>query len=121
MRQSLHTLVLLDIKVKEISEENLARGKRIYEPPRFMTIGQALEQLLEAGGAQSDADGTVRFEGSTQCVGLARVGQPSQKIVYGRADELVNVDFGEPLHSLIVVGETHPIELEILDLYKYSS
>lgn len=34
---NLHTLVLLDIKVKEISEENLARGKKIYEPPRFMS------------------------------------------------------------------------------------
>lgn len=34
---NLHTLVLLDIKVKEISEENLARGKKIFEPPRFMS------------------------------------------------------------------------------------
>lgn len=34
---NLHTLVLLDIKVKEVSEENLARGKMIYEPPRFMS------------------------------------------------------------------------------------
>ena len=33
----LHSLLLLDIKVKEISEENLARGKKIYEPPRFMS------------------------------------------------------------------------------------
>lgn len=40
---NLHTLVLLDIKVKEISEENLARGKKIYEPPRFMTIKTAVE------------------------------------------------------------------------------
>lgn len=30
----LHTLVLLDIKVKEQSLENMARGRRIYEPPR---------------------------------------------------------------------------------------
>jgi diphthine synthase len=28
---NLHTLVLLDIKVKEISEENLVKGKKIYE------------------------------------------------------------------------------------------
>jgi diphthine synthase len=35
----LHTLVLLDIKVKEVSEENLARGREIFEPPRFMTAG----------------------------------------------------------------------------------
>ena len=33
----LHTLVLLDIKVKEQSIENMARGRLIYEPPRYMT------------------------------------------------------------------------------------
>jgi diphthine synthase len=37
IKHDLHTLLLLDIKVKEISEENLARGKKIYEPPRFMS------------------------------------------------------------------------------------
>lgn len=33
-RNGLHTLVLLDIKVKEPSEESLARGKPVYLPPR---------------------------------------------------------------------------------------
>ena len=42
-KSNLHTLVLLDIKVKEISEENLARGKKIYEPPRFMSVKTAVE------------------------------------------------------------------------------
>jgi diphthine synthase len=37
----------LDIKVKEQSEENLLRGRRIYEPPRFMTISQCIAQLTE--------------------------------------------------------------------------
>ena len=41
-----HTLCLLDIKVKEISDANLARGRKIYEPPRFMTINQCIDQLL---------------------------------------------------------------------------
>ncbi|CAN6463556.1 unnamed protein product [Victoria cruziana] len=43
----LHTLCLLDIRVKEPSLESLCRGKKIYEPPRFMTIKTAIEQLLE--------------------------------------------------------------------------
>ncbi|KAI0941452.1 diphthine synthase, variant 5 [Taiwanofungus camphoratus] len=43
----MHTLVLLDIKVKEQSEENLARGRRIYEPPRYMSIPRAVSQLAE--------------------------------------------------------------------------
>ena len=37
LRRGQHTLCLLDIKVKEQSEENLARGRKIYEPPRFMS------------------------------------------------------------------------------------
>ncbi|XP_012079491.1 probable diphthine methyl ester synthase isoform X2 [Jatropha curcas] len=43
----LHTLCLLDIRVKEPSWESLARGRKKYEPPRYMTINTAIEQLLE--------------------------------------------------------------------------
>ena len=46
-KQGLHTLCLLDIKVKEPTLESLARGKKVYEPPRYMTINIAVEQLLE--------------------------------------------------------------------------
>jgi len=38
-----HTLVLLDIRVREISFENLSKGKEIYDPPRFMTINEAID------------------------------------------------------------------------------
>lgn len=37
-RADLHTLVLVDIKVKERTEENILKDKKVYEPPRFMTI-----------------------------------------------------------------------------------
>lgn len=43
----LHTLCLLDIKVKEPSLDSLARGRKVYEPPRYMSIAQAVQQLLE--------------------------------------------------------------------------
>ena len=46
-KQGLHTLCLLDIKVKEPTLESLARGKRVYEPARYMSIKTAVEQLLE--------------------------------------------------------------------------
>ena len=46
-KRNCHTLCLLDIKVKEVSEENMRRCRfNIFEPPRFMTVGEALEQLL---------------------------------------------------------------------------
>ena len=50
----------------------------------------------------------------TRFVGLARVGQDTQKIVAGTLDELVDIDFGAPLHSVIIVGETHELEDEVL-------
>jgi diphthine synthase len=35
--RKLHTLVLLDIKVKEPTMESLARGKPVYMDPRYMS------------------------------------------------------------------------------------
>ncbi|XP_019313189.1 diphthine methyl ester synthase isoform X1 [Panthera pardus] len=46
-QNGMHTLCLLDIKVKEQSLENLIKGRKIYEPPRYMSVNQAARQLLE--------------------------------------------------------------------------
>ena len=43
MERGLHTLALLDIKVKEPTLESLARGKPVYLPPRYMSTKQAAE------------------------------------------------------------------------------
>lgn len=115
-REGLHTLVLLDIKVKEISNENLARGKKIYEPPRFMTVNQAVEQLL----AVESQKGQGALTPSTMACGLARVGSPTQKVVVGPLQSLRDVDFGGPLHSLVVCGDIHECEVEHLSMYSAS-
>ena len=109
----LHTLCLLDIKVKEPNIEILTtRGKTVYDPPYFMSIREALEQLLYI-------EEQVRHEGvllrnSSVCVGLARVGRDDQVIRAGTPQELLNVDFGGPLHALVIAGKIHPMEEEIL-------
>lgn len=51
------------------------------------------------------------------CIGVARLGSDDQKIVAGPMKELLDVDFGAPLHCLIIVGETHPVEQEMLEFY----
>eukprot|EP00744_Colponema_vietnamica_P017394 GILI01024436.1.p1 GENE.GILI01024436.1~~GILI01024436.1.p1 ORF type:complete len:278 (-),score=57.82 GILI01024436.1:60-893(-) len=112
-KEGVHTLLLLDIKVKEVSDENLARGKKIYEKPRFMSIHQALEQLREVelnrqGGAINE---------TSVFIGLARVGSSTQQVVAGTMDELLKVDFGEPLHSLILAGDIHECEAEHTSLF----
>ncbi|XP_050207260.1 probable diphthine methyl ester synthase [Mercurialis annua] len=110
----LHTLCLLDIKVKEPSLESLSRGKKNYEPPRYMTINTAIEQLLEI----EQNRGESAYDEDTSCVGFARLGSADQMIVAGTMRQLLAVDFGTPLHCLVIVGDTHPLEDEMLDLYK---
>ena len=113
-KNDLHTLVLLDIKLREVSDENLLRGKKIFEPPRFMSIKVAIEQLLEA----EEKTNLKLVTKDLLCYGVARLGAPSQKIVSGNVFELGDVDFGSPLHSLIICAPTlHSIELEMFKFY----
>jgi diphthine synthase len=109
-----HTLVLLDIKVKEISEENLARGKKIYEAPRFMTVNVALEQLKEA----EDFYKKGLITDDTQVYGIARIGSPTQLIVSGKFNEIIKTDFGAPLHSVVICAPNlHSMEKEVFQFY----
>lgn len=157
----LHTLCLLDIKVKEPDLAQLARGRTVYEPPRFMTVGQAAAQLLEVEAQKGQGVCTE----ATLAVGLARLGcpdedawadeeaargveegggaggkdsaaavggagartdggdeertgvgaitgprPPGERIVAGPLGRLRDVDFGPPLHSLVIVGDMHEME-----------
>ncbi|GAA6020751.1 hypothetical protein JCM11491_003518 [Sporobolomyces phaffii] len=115
----LHTLCLLDIKVKEQSEENLARGRKIFEPPRFMSVPTAVSQLMslleaEAEDATSADSPESLSPSSTLAISLSRVGDPSQKFVSGTLEELSKLgeeDFGGPLHSFVIVGRRfHALE-----------
>jgi diphthine synthase len=111
-RIGLHTLVLLDIKVKEQSIENMARGRKIYEPPRYMTVAQCAQQMLEI-------EEEVKQEGvygrESLAVGVARVGAEDEKIVAGTLEELCEADLGKPLHSLVLLGRrTHDLERDYL-------
>ncbi|GAX19913.1 diphthine methyl ester synthase [Fistulifera solaris] len=110
----MHTLCLLDIKVKEPDFDAMMKGKTKYLPPRFMSVNTAAEQLLEAEQtvAQQAYDGA-----KTLCVGLARMGQPTQCIRAGTLEELREYDFGGPLHSMIICGDLHDLELEVLKEY----
>ncbi|KAJ0739186.1 putative diphthine synthase [Helianthus annuus] len=110
----LHTLCLLDIRVKEPSLESLCRGKKQYEPPSFMTIGVAIDQLLEV----EQLRGESAYNEDTLCVGFARLGSENQMVVAGSMKQLRTVDFGPPLHCLTIVGKTHPVEEEMLDFYR---
>lgn len=55
------------------------------------------------------------------CIGVARLGSDDQKIVAGPMKKLLDVDFGPPLHCLIIVGETHPVEEEMIEFHMIKS
>jgi diphthine synthase len=110
-RIGLHTLLLLDIKVKEQSIENMARGRLIYEPPRYMDIATAAQQLLEI----EEIRGEQAYTANTPCVAISRLGSPTQKFKAATLKQLAQYDSGEPLHSLIMLGrQVHDLELQYL-------
>ena len=107
----LHTLVLLDIKVKEQSLENMSRGRKIYEPPRYMTVAQCASQMLEIEEERKEG---VYVEDSL-AVGVARLVSAEQNMVSGTLKELAEADLGPPLHSLVLVGKRmHELERDYI-------
>ncbi|KAG8906914.1 diphthine synthase [Tulasnella sp. 417] len=120
----LHTLVLLDIKVKEQSEENLLRGRKIYEPPRYMSPTVALSQIISAIetalSGSSESSISLSPEGSL-AITLSRVGSSTQKLVAGTLAELASQPpetFGDPLHAMVVVGRRlHPLEIDYAGIW----
>ncbi len=107
----LHTLVLLDIKVKEPNLESMARGKIVYEPPRYMSVGTCARQMLEVEADRQEG----AYGPESLAIGAARVGGKTQTFVSGSLKELCDADesLGPPLHSLVLLGKrTHELEHE---------
>ena len=113
----LHTLLLLDIKVKEISDANLARGRKIYEPPRYMSAPVAARQLLEIesrrGLKVANPDDIV--------ISVARLGSPTaSSILVARLKDLAAASdeiVGAPLHSICFPGDIHECETDFVILH----
>jgi diphthine synthase len=85
----LHTLLLLDLNIPE--EE-------------YLYIPQALMRLINSD----------QFPSDTLVVGLARVGGEEQVIIADEASKLINLEWGEPPHVLVVPGRLHFLEEEAL-------
>ena len=79
--RGLHTLVLLDLRPAE---------------GRFLGAAEALGLLRER-----DAERTI-LPDDTMVAVVARVGRDDARAWYGRLDRLRNVDFGPPMHALVV-------------------
>lgn len=107
----LHTLVLLDIKVKEPNLEAMARGRKVWEPPRYMTVKQCAAQMIEVEEDRKQA----WCREQALAVGAARVGSSEQTFCSGTLSELSEIDMGRPLHCLVVIGQRcHELEKDVI-------
>ncbi|KAH7646856.1 tetrapyrrole methylase [Cryptosporidium bovis] len=115
LERGLHTLCLLDIKVKEQTIENMMKNRPIFEPPRFMTINQAISQIL----AIKEEDNSSLLSQDSLGFGVARVGSEDQLIVSGTLKELIHTEFGGPLHSLVICHpDLHLVERRFFEINK---
>jgi len=116
--RGMHTLCLLDIKMKEQTIENLMKGRPIYEPPRFLSASQAAQQLLDIVERREDAKKTdADLTAESVCVAVSRVGAEDQRIAAATLKEMSSLDLGPPLHSLVIPGHMHPLEKQMLRLF----
>ena len=111
-----HTLCLLDIRVKEQDPEDVAKENNVFQPPEYMSCQQCAGQLLEI----EKEKGEKAYDSDTMCVGLARVGQKDQKVVYATLGDFLKVDMGPPLHSFIICSQNpHFMETDVLELFRW--
>jgi diphthine synthase len=59
----------------------------------------------------------VGYEENTICVGLSRVGCHGENIVCTTLSKMKDTDIGAPLHSLVIPGKLHFLEIEMLKLF----
>lgn len=107
----LHTLCLLDIKVAEPSRQDILRGVDKPQPPRYMTVAQALDTLLRI--EKDKKEGVI--DEDMLVIGVARLGHDDYTVKAGTLLEMREYDFGGPLHSLIIPGKMHFVEEEAVD------
>ncbi|TFG70921.1 MAG: diphthine synthase, partial [Methanomassiliicoccus sp.] len=95
LERGLHTLVLLDID---------AENSRYMSANEGLHLLQEMERRMVKGAAKDD---------SLVCV-VARAGSPNCLVAAGPLSKLVAMDFGGPLHSIVVPGRLHFMEEESL-------
>ena len=85
-------------------------SNRYADKNKFMTANEGLKILLELEKRRKE---NVITE-DTKVVVVARAGSLKPKLVYGKIKDLINYDFGKPLHCIIIPGKLHFMEEEAL-------
>ena len=93
----LHTLVLLDIQA---------------DKDRYMTANEGMDLLLKM---EEKHRGKLFNKDSIICV-VASAGSAEPIAVAGSIKDMVDRDFGPPLHTIVVPGKLHFMEIEALKI-----
>ena len=96
----------------------MARGRKIYEPPRFMSTSVACQQLVDIVEKMEESSGDNLVSKSSDVVCLSRIGTDTQKIVVASLKEAAEIDMGPPLHSLVIPGDCHFLEQDALKMWR---
>jgi len=96
-QMGLHTLILLDIQ---------------QHNNKYMTANEGLQLLRD----MEDKEHKHLITDKTLACVVARAGSPTPHIAANELKSLLKQDFGGPLHTLIIPGNLHFMELEALEL-----
>lgn len=94
----LHTLVLLDIQA---------------DKDAYMTANQGMELLLQM---EKKLEENLFDDDSIVCV-VARAGSPNPLVAANTFKTLICQDFGPPLHTMVIPGNLHFMEIEALEAF----
>ena len=76
-----------------------------------MTVNEGLDYLMNIKDSL-DYDGLITED--TLAMGIARVGSSDVVVKAGKISELIDYDFGGPLHCVVIPAELHIVEAEYL-------
>lgn len=97
INMGLHTLVLLDIQ----AEKN-----------QYMTANEGFKLLIKM---EKKLKKNLILDDTIACV-VARAGAPDEMIMANTIQTLYQKDFGPPLHTIVIPGNLHFMEIEALEL-----
>lgn len=83
----------------------------------LLSTTMAITMLILRHGSQRQVEqqrGEGAYSPSTLAIGVARIGAEDQRMVAAPLSDLRDVDFGAPLHSLVLPGDMHPLELTMV-------
>lgn len=94
-QNGMHTMVLLDIRADEL---------------RYMTAKEAIEWLIEG---EKKWNGGLITDETLICV-ASKVGSNEEKLTAGFPQDLLKMDLGSPLSTLVIPGNLHFMEAHAL-------